>query len=168
VNGGPAWLVIMGVSGCGKSTLGRALAQRAGLAFVEGDDFHAPQSVLKMRSGIPLDDADRADWLDRLGQQLVAHESGAVLSCSALKQRYRNQLAAAVCGLKFVYLQIDISDARARVGQRGDHIFPVRLVDNQFAVLEPPTPGPDVLELSAVEPLPWLCQRTLEWLGHSV
>lgn len=167
VCGRPVWLVIMGVSGAGKSTLGRAVAQRAGLAFIEGDDFHAPQSVLKMRSGIPLDDTDRAAWLDRLAQELVAHATGAVLSCSALKQRYRNRLAAAVAGLKFVYLRLETSEARARVGQRGDHMFPVQLVDNQFAVLEPPIPGPDVLELSAIEPTPWLCQRTLDWLGRA-
>ena len=161
----PAWLVVMGVSGCGKSTLGRALAQSAGLTFIEGDEFHAPESVRKMRSGIPLDDADRVDWLARLAQELKAQQSGAVLSCSALKQRYRDQLSAGVRGLKFIYLRIDIADARARVAQRDDHMFPVKLVDNQFAILEPPTPGPDVLVLPAIEPTPWQCQQALDWLG---
>jgi len=163
----PTWLVVMGVSGCGKSTLGRALASETGLPFIEGDEFHSQESIAKMRSGMPLSDEDRNSWLDRLASQLRSHENGAILSCSALKKVYRARLSAVVDNLKFVYLQIDAADARSRVAERREHIFPTSLVDSQFAVLEAPRPGPDVLELRAMQPTPSLCQRTLRWMRQS-
>ena len=52
-------VVVMGVAGCGKSAVGAALAQRLGLPLVEGDDFHPPANIAKMRAGVALDDADR-------------------------------------------------------------------------------------------------------------
>ena len=87
--------VIMGVSGCGKSTIGQALADQLDCPFYDGDDFHPPENVAKMSSGIPLNDADRAPWLARLAELITAHwQRGetAVLACSALKKRYRDQL----------------------------------------------------------------------------
>ncbi|MFX8215005.1 AAA family ATPase, partial [Acinetobacter baumannii] len=85
----------MGVAGCGKSTVAARAAQRLGLPLVEGDDFHSPASVAKMRAGEPLTDADRAGWLARLADELAARPAGAVLSCSALKRAYRDRLRAA-------------------------------------------------------------------------
>lgn len=157
----------MGVSGCGKSMLGRAISGNTGLAYIEGDDFHAPESVRKMRSGIALSDEDRSGWLDRLAQQLRDHRSGAVLSCSSLKEAYRNRLRGAVDRLRFVYLEIDVANARSRVAARPGHIFPASLVDSQFAALEAPAPGPDVLVLSAIQPPSLLCAQALEWLGRN-
>ena len=76
----PVWIVVMGVSGCGKSSLGRALADGLRLPLIEGDDFHPDSNVAKMRAGIALVDADRADWLRELGEQLARREGGAVLT----------------------------------------------------------------------------------------
>jgi gluconokinase len=101
------YIVVMGVAGCGKSSLGAALALAEGLPLVEGDDFHSPANRAKMSQGIALTDADRDGWLDILGQQLQAHPGGMVLTCSALKRRYRDRLRQARPGLRFVFLDIE-------------------------------------------------------------
>ena len=85
-------LVVMGVSGCGKSTLGHELARAFDYALIEGDEHHLPASKEKMRAGIPLQDADREPWLDRIGALVAAAPGGAVLTCSALKKAYRDRL----------------------------------------------------------------------------
>src|SRR4051794_10799987 len=86
--------VVMGVAGSGKSLLAQGLARQLGCPMVEGDDFHLASSQEKMRAGIPLDDADREPWLDRLGALLATREGDLVLSCSALKRKYRERLRA--------------------------------------------------------------------------
>jgi hypothetical protein len=110
------FIVVMGVAGCGKSSLGAALAQAEGLPLVEGDDFHSAANRAKMSQGIALTDADRDGWLDILGEQLQAHPGGMVLTCSALKRRYRDRLRLARPGLRFVFLEIS---PRRGAGPRG-------------------------------------------------
>lgn len=159
------WLVVMGVSGCGKSSLGSALAGDLALPLIEGDDFHAPESVRKMRAGTPLTDADRAGWLTRLGEELARHKEGAVLACSALKRDYRDRLRAAVPGLRFVFMALSREEAERRVAARaGSHMFPPSLVANQFATLESPVGEPGVLEVDATLPLDQLVEQTRAWL----
>jgi gluconokinase len=159
------FLVVMGVAGCGKSSLGAALAQALHRPLIEGDDFHTEASRDKMRRGIALDDADREGWLDRLALELGRHPAGAVLTCSALKRKYRDRLRSAVPGVRFAYLRIDETLARARVAARAaEHLFPPSLVPSQFAALEPPEGEPGVLTLDARWPLPRLAQHTLQWL----
>lgn len=158
-------IVIMGVAGCGKSSLGAALAQALGLPLVEGDDFHSPASRDKMSRGIPLTDADRAGWLDTLGEQLRAHPAGLVLTCSALKRSYRERLRAAAPGLRFAFLELDRAAALQRVAARAaSHFFSASLVDSQFATLEAPVGEPGVLRLDALQPLDSLCTTTAAWL----
>lgn len=158
-------IVVMGVAGCGKSSLGAAVAQAEGLPLVEGDDFHSAASRLKMAQGVALTDADRQDWLAELGRQLQAHAGGVVLTCSALKRSYREQLRAAVPGLRFVFMDISRDDALARVAGRGaGHFFPSTLVDSQFATLESPVGEPGVLRVEAASPLPPLQQQVSRWL----
>ena len=164
----PIWLVIMGVSGCGKSTLARAISDATGLPFIEGDDFHSPENIGKMQAGVPLSDADRTGWLESLAVELRKHKNGAVLSCSGLKEAYRRRLRSAVDGLKVVYLRIDAVEAGCRVSSRNGHPFPASLVDSQFAILEAPEPGPDVLVLSAIEPPSTLCAQALSWIAHGI
>ena len=108
------WLVVMGVSGCGKSSMGAALATALGLPLIEGDDHHPPANVDKMSRGIALSDADRAGWLATLGRALADAPQGAVMTCSALKRSYRDQLRAAAPGLRFVFMQIDRAEAERR------------------------------------------------------
>ena len=98
-------IVVMGVSGSGKSTVGAALAQRLGVPFADADDFHPAANIAKMTAGIPLDDDDRAPWLDAIGFWLAQHcYSGGVMSCSALKRKYRDQLRRHCPVTEFVHL----------------------------------------------------------------
>lgn len=167
----PAALVVMGVAGCGKSSLGQACAGTLGWTLLEGDDHHAEASVAKMRAGIPLTDADRDGWLARLGallqQALGKPGPGVVLTCSALRQRYRDRLRASVPGLRFAFLQLDQPTALARVAARPGHLFPPSLVASQFATLEDPTGEAGVLTLDATRPLDELTQAVVQWLAPS-
>lgn len=160
-----ASVVMMGVAGCGKSTLGASLAHALQCPLIEGDEFHAPSSREKMRRGVPLSDADRAGWLDALAGQLRLHPNGVVLTCSALKRRYRDRLRAAAPDLRFVYLQLDEATALERVAARaGTHLFPTSLVASQFAALEPPTGEPRVLTVDATLPVDALADTARRWL----
>ncbi|RZI72623.1 MAG: gluconokinase [Variovorax sp.] len=152
----------MGVSGCGKSSLGAALAAGMGLPLIEGDDFHPPANVEKMRSGVALTDDDRAGWLDSLGTELAARPLGAVLTCSALKRAYRDRLRADVPGLRFVFMELTRQEAERRVAERAaQHMFPASLVASQFATLESPVGEPGVLAVDATAPLAELVAQAI-------
>ena len=158
-------VVVMGVSGCGKSSLAREIATALGRPMIEGDDFHGAENKALMAAGTPLTDALRADWLETLGQQLTRYPGGAVLSCSALKKRYRDQLRVASKGLRFVYLELSPEDALERVrGRASGHFFPGTLVASQFEALEPPGDEPGVLSLDATESPSTLVQAALAWI----
>jgi len=158
-------LVVMGVSGCGKSSLGEALAASLGVRFVEGDAHHSETSLQKMRVGVPLTDEDRESWLSALGAELQKQPLPAVLTCSALKRRYRDRLRAASPGLRFVFLDIDRDEALQRVASRATHFFSTSLVDNQFATLERPEGEAGVLRVDATVALPALTAEVLAWLA---
>lgn len=158
-------LVVMGVAGCGKSSLGQAAARQLGWRLIEGDDYHAPDSVRKMREGVALTDADREGWLDRLGQLMAAETAGVVLTCSALRRAYRERLRAAVPDLRFAFMAIEPATARERVAARPGHIFPPSLVASQFQTLEDPSGEPGVLRLDATLPLDTLTDNVTRWLA---
>jgi gluconokinase len=161
----PRRLVVMGVSGCGKSSLGAALARDLALPLIEGDDFHPPESVSKMRAGVALTDADRTGWLAMLGRELAGRQQGAVLTCSALKRDYRERLRAAAPGLRFVFMDLTREEAERRVAARAaEHMFPASLVANQFATLESPVGEPGVLALDASAPMDRLVDEARAWL----
>jgi gluconokinase len=151
-------VVLMGVSGVGKTEVGTRLAQALGGSFAEGDDYHPPANVEKMRSGIPLDDADRGPWLETLsreiGRWLDAGQT-VVLACSALKQCYRDVLQAGRPAVRFVYLKGDEALIRARLQGRHGHYMPASLLDSQFTALEEPadaiTVGVDATPETIVE-----------------
>ena len=157
----------MGVSGCGKSSVGAAVAQALGWTLHEGDAHHAPESVAKMRAGTPLTDADRAGWLDRLAE-LVAPEpgqGGVVLTCSALRRRYRARLRQAQPRLGFVFLDLDYDAALERVQARSGHFFSPVLVADQFATLESPVGEAGVLRLDATQPIAALVAAVVDWIA---
>lgn len=132
--------VVMGVSGVGKSTIGAELAQALGVPFLEGDAYHPPANVEKMSAGIPLNDDDRAGWLQALAQEIRdanALGAGLVLSCSALKRRYRDLLRQADPDLRFVHLQGPRDLIQERMSKRPGHYMPPTLLDSQFRDLEP-------------------------------
>lgn len=159
-------VVMMGVAGCGKSSAGQALASKLGLPLIEGDEFHPASNLDKMRQGLALTDADRADWLSALGLALAQQPSGAVLTCSALKRSYRDRLRAQVPGLHFVFLDIDPGTAHQRVTARaGAHLFPPSLVDSQFATLESPVGEAGVLRVDATQTLASMTETVAGWLS---
>ena len=160
-------LIVMGVSGCGKSMLGARIAAALGAPLIEGDDHHRPQSRAKMRRGIALADSDREPWLDRLGDLLAQQRGDVVLTCSALKRRYRQRLRARVPGLRFVFIDISQVEAAERVRSRSGHIFPHTLVASQFEALESPAGEVGVLAVPASEPTPAQVDAVLRWLGRS-
>jgi gluconokinase len=132
-------LVIMGVSGSGKTTIGQALARRLNFEFIEGDEFHSRANREKMHAGLPLTDTDRKPWLEALRSRItamLARKGNAVLTCSALRQSYRDMLA--MPGVKFIYLKVSQAVARERLARRRGHFFNPALLESQFATLEEP------------------------------
>ena len=132
--------VIMGVSGCGKTTVGQALASQINCPFYDGDDFHPPENVAKMSHGIPLNDADRAPWLARLAALIERHlveGETAVLACSALKKRYRDQLRVSD-RVRFIYLEGSFDLIWQRMRARPNHYMKADMLHSQFEALEPP------------------------------
>ena len=127
-------IIIAGVSGSGKSTVGKLLAERLGCEFADADDYHPPDNIAKMKAGIPLDDADRAGWLEALGDHLASREN-IVLACSALKRIYRDRLRGMAGPLEFFVLSLDKESLMQRLESR-DHFMPASLLDSQLATLE--------------------------------
>ena len=134
-------IIVMGVSGAGKSTVGALLAQALGADFREGDDFHPPVNIVKMKSGIPLTDEDRWPWLETLANaidQWLEEGRDVVLSCSALKQRYRDVLMPVDADVRLVHLKGPKDLIAARMEERDGHFMAPSLLEDQFAVLEEP------------------------------
>lgn len=154
----------MGVAGSGKTTLGTRLAERMGCSFHDGDDYHPQANVEKMSRGEPLNDDDRWPWLDRL-RELMAEKLGrgesAVIACSALKERYRERLAAGLpaSAVHFAYLRLTPELAAERVQSRATHYMPASLVESQFAALE--EPSDDAIPLDASAPVERLVDQVL-------
>ena len=137
-------LVIMGVSGSGKTTVGKLLAQKIGRRFLDGDDFHPPENVAKMSSGIPLTDEDRLGWLETLASIIHEADNITIIACSALKASYREILKEA----EFIFLYGSPELLAERINQRSGHYMPPRLLQSQLETLEVPT---NVLALNVVE-----------------
>jgi gluconokinase len=133
--------VVMGVSGSGKTRIGEALAEAIGARFVEGDRYHPPENISRMKSGLPLRDEDRWSWLDAIAEE-IAEATGEnrplVVACSALKRVYRDRLRRASRHILFIHLDVDRATAADRVASRQGHFMPASLIDSQFSDLEPP------------------------------
>src|SRR5581483_4191092 len=135
--------VVMGVSGSGKTTIGQALATRLGWRLVDAYTFHPPANVAKMSAGQPLDDADRAPWLAAIAARIDEWRGGGdkgIVSCSALKRRYRDVIVGKRPDVRLVYLDGAHDLIAGRLAGRHGHFMPGALLGSQFAALEPPAP----------------------------
>jgi gluconokinase len=140
-------VVVAGVAGSGKTTVGQLIAGRLGWMFADGDSFHPAANVAKMRAGLPLTDADREPWLAAITSwmdDIIATGQSAVLACSALKRRYRDQLLAGRDQARLVFLLISREQDEARLHSRRGHFFHEPLMASQFADLEMPLDEPQV------------------------
>lgn len=141
----------MGVSGSGKTTVGAMLAGRLGWRYAEADSFHPAANIEKMAAGHPLTDEDRRPWLAAIAQWIdaeVATGEPAVVTCSALKRAYRDQLHADRPQVGLVFLQGSRDLIATRLAARQGHFFTAAMLDSQFAALEEPTPDEGALIVS--------------------
>lgn len=145
--------IVMGVSGSGKSTVAQALADITGWQFAEGDDYHTAEAKAKMHARIPMTDADRAPWLAKLHEVILrwyeAGENG-IITCSALKQAYRDTLAKDVAkdAYRFVFVDAPYEVIAERLKARTGHFMSPDLLASQVATLEIPT---DAIKVDATE-----------------
>jgi len=130
----------MGVSGSGKSTVGAALAGRLRVPFADADDFHPQANIDKMTAGHALNDDDRYPWLEKIGEWLSEHADGGVMSCSALKRKYRDQLRRHHPQTRFLHLSGTPEVIGRRQATRPGHFMPASLLQSQFDTLEPLDP----------------------------
>jgi gluconokinase len=161
-------LIVMGVSGCGKTTVGALAAQALGWPFIDADDHHPQANIDKMRAGVALTDADRAPWLATLHALLQAHATrgeGLVMACSALKQRYRDQLGAGLPALRWVYLHGNREVIAERLAVRNHGYMPASLLDSQLDALEEPGTSA-ALRLDVALPAPELAASAVAYMKH--
>jgi gluconokinase len=161
-------VIVMGVSGSGKSYLAAKLAEVTGWQFAEGDDYHSETNRARMAAGIPLTDADRAPWLDTLHDLLLGwHQAGTsgILTCSALKQAYRERLTANNPEVHFVWLDPPRSVLAERMAHRPGHFMPPALLESQLATLEPPIGEANTFRLDGSESIDDAVKKILNWLS---
>jgi carbohydrate kinase (thermoresistant glucokinase family) len=138
----PTVVILMGVAGSGKTTVGRSLADALGWTFRDADSFHPPANIAKMSSGVPLNDTDRRPWLQAIRAFISAaleQDESAVVTCSALKQSYREIFVAPPPGLiEWVYLKGSRELLARRLAKRNGHFMKAEMLDSQLATLEEP------------------------------
>jgi len=168
--GSPPILVIMGISGSGKSTIAEELAGRLGWPFEEGDALHPDTNIAKMHAGIPLTDADRQPWLERVaawidGQR--AKKQPGIITCSALKQSYRRIIIGDRPEVRLVYLRGGRDLVAEHLAGRHGHFMPAALLRSQIDTLEEPDPSEDPLTVDAGAPAPQVADEIIRLLGTS-
>ncbi|KAJ4163803.1 hypothetical protein LMH87_005508 [Akanthomyces muscarius] len=141
------WLVT-GPAGCGKTTIAEHIADANSMPYIEGDSYHTATNVEKMRTGVPLTDADRWDWLTQLRDESMRRLSegahGVVVTCSALKRKYRDVIRVAAYYdssilIHFIYLDAPAEVLLQRVSARQGHYMGADMVQSQFDILERPS-----------------------------
>ena len=144
-------VLLMGVAGSGKTTIGALLAGMLHWEFADADDFHPPSNVQKMASGVPLTDEDRWPWLRAIAAWIDAHRGAgthAVVTCSALKRRYRDVIVGDRRDVALVYLKGSKALIEQRMAMRHEHFMPAALLQSQFDTLEEPAPEEHALVVS--------------------
>ena len=163
-------LVVMGVSGAGKTTVGSILASNLDWPFQEGDALHPRANVDKMTAGRPLDDADRAPWIEAVAEwidaRLEANENG-IITCSALRRAYRDVLDRRGRDVTFVYLSGRRETIAGRLASRLGHFMPAALLSSQLADLQPPGSDEPALTVDVDSPPAAIAEEIIERLGLS-
>jgi gluconokinase len=133
-------IYIMGVSGSGKTTIGKLLSIKTGIPFFDGDDLHSAENKKKMKAGIPLNDDDRKGWLQQINLLAIEQErlAGAIIACSALKEKYRHVLSEAIAKPYWIFLNGNFELIHERMKKRKDHFMPAGMLTSQFEILEIP------------------------------
>lgn len=161
----PILVVCMGVSGSGKSTLARALAESLDWTFIDGDDLHGPQNRAHMAAGLPLTDAMREPWIDRMCGRLRGERAegrNGVLAFSGLRRAHRQRFRELGFRTLFLHLTADPEIIARRMNEREGHYMPVSLLDSQFADLQPVDREPDIVEVAAGGTLESVLDEALE------
>jgi len=164
-------LVVMGVSGSGKSTIAEELAARLGWPFEEGDALHPATNVAKMHAGIPLTDADRQPWLERVAAWIDsqrAKKQPGIITCSALKRSYRQIIIGDRPEVRLVYLRGGRDLIAQRLAGREGHFMPTSLLRSQIDTLEEPGPEEDPLTVDIGPPARQIAETVIRLLGTSV
>ncbi|MGE6109498.1 gluconokinase [Aeromonas sobria] len=140
-------IIVMGVSGSGKSTVGAQVAEALGAKFIDGDDLHPRANIQKMAGGTPLNDEDRAPWLERIRDAAYSLEQKnevGVIVCSALRRRYRDQIREGNQAVQFLFLDGEYDLILARMKARHGHFMRESMLQSQFDTLERPDAEPGV------------------------
>lgn len=163
----PLHLVFMGVSGSGKSTAARAVQQELGWEYAEGDDFHPPANVAKMREGTPLTDADRWGWLESLAEWTAERDAKGeptIIACSALRRAYRDVLRRGGEGTFFVHSTGDKHMILERMNAR-EHFMPPSLLESQLDILEPLEPDEQGMDVDPALAVDLIVAKVLDRIG---
>jgi carbohydrate kinase (thermoresistant glucokinase family) len=157
-------VVVMGVSGSGKTTIAATLAERMGWRLLEGDAYHPPENVAKMRAGTPLTDADRWPWLRTIAAEIDAARTSAqplVVACSALKRAYRDVIIGDRSDVVLVHLAGSVDTIGTRLRDRAGHFMPPGLLDSQFATLEAPAADESPIVVAVTAPPDAIADRII-------
>lgn len=168
--GSPPVLVIMGVSGVGKSMIAEALAARLGWPFEEGDALHPEVNIAKMHAGIPLTDADRQPWLERVAAWIDAQRAKkqpGIITCSALKRSYRQVIIGDRPEVRLVYLRGGRDLVATHLAGRSGHFMAAGLMRSQIDTLEVPDPDEDPLTVDVERPAGEIADEIIRLLGTS-
>lgn len=164
----PKLIIVMGVSGCGKSTVGKQLAEDLGYQFIEADDFHSVTAKQQMANGIPLTDAEREPWLQRLTQHLIQPSTqhsiqgklvDSVLAYSGLRRRHRQLFRELGFSTLFIHLTAEMDIISQRMSQREGHFMPESMLASQFSAMELPEAEPDMITLDVSADLAHIFKR---------
>jgi carbohydrate kinase (thermoresistant glucokinase family) len=170
----PPVLIVMGVTGAGKSTIAEALNTHLHWPCQEGDDLHPAANIAKMHAGTPLDDADRAPWLAAvkawIDARVAAGEPG-LITCSALKRKYRDFLVDGRADVRILYLHAARAMLEQHLARRSGHFMPPALLDSQLRTLEPPAPEENPITVEVCEGVDETVREILDalapWISQS-